>query len=956
MKEVRLFEFQHNAVNELRDIIDMAHAAWDIKHNQQVISFSAPTGSGKTIIMTQLFEQILFGDADHEADPNACFLWLSDSPELNEQTRLKIENKSDMIKANQLVDVDQSFAENELEGGKIYFINTQKLGSGKQLVTLSDQRTDTFWTIVENTANKYPKHFYLVIDEAHRGTKTDREAKVAQSIMQKFIYGSMEDGITALPLVIGLSATARRFEKMIISTQSTLNRVTVSAAQVRESGLLKDDVILNYPDMRFTPDMAMMEAAASDWAVKRYFWFVHNKNNSEPFIEPILIVQVEDGDAQNPTVTDLGQCLKIIEERAGIKLQAGEVAHTFNGFGELNANGIPIYYVDPSHIQENMNIRVVFFKMNLSTGWDCPRAETIMSFRHATDATYIAQLLGRMVRTPMAKRIPDNEVLNNVELFLPHFDDDTVKEVIAALRDSDSDGLTVTNITTAKQTKIYYAEDPEPAEEQEPQQPTELGNAQPLSSNQEEQCKEESTSHDHQQSPIDSNPIVGDHFGDNQEEVTEEDIPADPRTLTKPVGSVHQENDSDISTGASKFIATSLAEEKPVFVPVNTIRRKEIIKAVRDANLTSYSITLHRKRSFLKSLFLLARILSRSKIFTEATEVATDMVLDEIHQFIEGMKKEGVYTESANKYREFELKSTVIDAFGEKNEDLKSKRKMLTTDADIEKQYYLACGKLGEGLGNSYLKKYANIDDIATSELEVIVFANNLAGMTELETKAESMFNNIYRKFRPAVVSSNNRSLISDINDISGLSSEAAPIIYSLPDSADFPESGKGKVYADHLYCEGGLIRIDLNTWEAGVITEEEKRSDFVCWLRNVERKEWSLCIPYRMDGSIHSAYPDMMVFRKHGLSDYIIDILEPHLPSDKDNVYKAIGFAEYAEENQNSILGRLELIRMEKAGDGRDHFKRLDVNDIAVRKMVMKITTNAELDNLFEQYGYFEN
>jgi len=48
------------------------------------------------------------------------------------------------------------------------------------------------------------------------------------------------------------------------------------------------------------------------------------------------------------------------------------------------------------HPELNMMKRrmVVFFKMNLSTGWDCPRAETMMSFRNASDYTHIAQLLG----------------------------------------------------------------------------------------------------------------------------------------------------------------------------------------------------------------------------------------------------------------------------------------------------------------------------------------------------------------------------------------------------------------------------------------------------------------------------------------------------------------------------------------------------------------------------------
>jgi NAD-dependent deacetylase len=63
--------------------------------------------------------------------------------------------------------------------------------------------------------------------------------------------------------------------------------------------------------------------------------------------------------------------------------------------------------------------KVVFFKETLSTGWDCPRAETMMSFRRAVDYTYIAQLLGRMIRTPLQQRVMVDETLNEVHLYLP---------------------------------------------------------------------------------------------------------------------------------------------------------------------------------------------------------------------------------------------------------------------------------------------------------------------------------------------------------------------------------------------------------------------------------------------------------------------------------------------------------------------------------------------------------
>ena len=99
---------------------------------------------------------------------------------------------------------------------------------------------------------------------------------------------------------------------------------------------------------------------------------------------------------------------------------------------------VEIQQIEASRINDEENVMVVFFKMNLSTGWDCPRAETMMSFRSAQDYTYIAQLLGRVIRTPLARRISSDAELNSVSLFLPYFDEETVKNVVNALRDSEA--------------------------------------------------------------------------------------------------------------------------------------------------------------------------------------------------------------------------------------------------------------------------------------------------------------------------------------------------------------------------------------------------------------------------------------------------------------------------------------------------------------------------------------
>lgn len=61
----------------------------------------------------------------------------------------------------------------------------------------------------------------------------------------------------------------------------------------------------------------------------------------------------------------------------------------------------------------------------------------MVSFRAASDRTHITQLLGRMVRSPLARRIPGNDRLNAVDCLLPKFSRKTVEEVVDALMTGD---------------------------------------------------------------------------------------------------------------------------------------------------------------------------------------------------------------------------------------------------------------------------------------------------------------------------------------------------------------------------------------------------------------------------------------------------------------------------------------------------------------------------------------
>lgn len=69
-----------------------------------------------------------------------------------------------------------------------------------------------------------------------------------------------------------------------------------------------------------------------------------------------------------------------------------------------------------------------------------------MSFRTAQDDTLIAQLIGRMVRTPLARRIEGSEALNSVSLYLPHYDNEGLTRVVNHLKQGDPMELPPTDV------------------------------------------------------------------------------------------------------------------------------------------------------------------------------------------------------------------------------------------------------------------------------------------------------------------------------------------------------------------------------------------------------------------------------------------------------------------------------------------------------------------------------
>lgn len=433
---VTLKDFQVEAVDLLRTRADRAGGDVEDEGAQSLV-LSAPTGSGKTIMAAAWMERLVEGDERFDPDPHATFLWLTDQPALNEQTRRKLETGCTVFAPSQLVTIESGFDQETFDPGCVYFLNTQKLARSSTYVRLSDKRNFTLWQTIARTAAERPTSFWVVIDEAHKGmSQTAEEREVAQTIMQRFIIGS--EDIPAMPLILGISATPERFTNLLAGTpRTTRPPVVVDPEAVRASGLIKDDIILYHPEEAQHSDLTLLKAAAEQLKQYEAEWHGYSAREKAPSVRPVLVVQVENEGANQVTRTNLTDCLSVLEEVLGPLGDAG-VAHSFQeGTPVLAGDERRIRYVAPADVQDDVSLRVVFFKLSLTTGWDCPRAEVMMSFRRANDPVAIAQLVGRMVRTPLARSVSASEFLNSVCLHLPYYDEEAVEDIIKRLTEPD---------------------------------------------------------------------------------------------------------------------------------------------------------------------------------------------------------------------------------------------------------------------------------------------------------------------------------------------------------------------------------------------------------------------------------------------------------------------------------------------------------------------------------------
>lgn len=426
-----LKDYQADAVREALRRLEQARDTYQRYGSLSQFSLAATTGAGKTVMAAAIIEALFFGsdEFDFPADPGATVLWFSDDPSLNEQSRARIQAAASELDSRLRV-IENTFSETSFTPGMVYFLNAQKLSKNARLVRgatpddpneprlfqpTPDMVQQTIYDVIRNTVEAEGRTLYFVLDEAHRGMKSSTER---DTTVLRLINGG--SGAPAMPVVFGISATVDRFTEAMkkVTNRTALPPVEVDSALVQASGLLKDDIVLTIPTEEGNFDTTLLRRAVQRVKDSTAAWsdYAAEQEEADPVV-PLLVVQVAD----KPTEADLARVLDAVyDEWPDLPLEA--VAHVFGTHTDLLVGQQPVPYIAPQRVQDAKHVRVLLAMEAISTGWDCPRAEVLVSFRTRNDSTYVHQLLGRMMRTPLARRIPGNEVLNSVDCLLPHFD------------------------------------------------------------------------------------------------------------------------------------------------------------------------------------------------------------------------------------------------------------------------------------------------------------------------------------------------------------------------------------------------------------------------------------------------------------------------------------------------------------------------------------------------------
>lgn len=366
----------------------------------QHIIFKSPTGSGKTVMLSETLKFLAEDDVLNER--NLIFLWLAPM-KLHSQSYKKLKEylqDSDY----QLINIDDGLPNGALGRNTILFSNWEKLtttagqdnpeknikkGDWTNIATRQGESGKNLIDILGATRENNTK-IILIIDESHQSFYGDKSQRFVKEIVKP-------------SLVIEASATPK-FEQ----TQAQV--IETPYEEVVDSGLIKKQIVINNELGKIsseTNNKTVMESLI-DLALSKQKELKDAYVSINEDINPLLLIQLpncssEMMDELDKTEKDLIE--KILTTK-GITYNNKKLA-VWLSEEKINLEDIE---------QLNNQVEILIFKQAIALGWDCPRAQLLIMRRDVKSETFKIQTVGRILRMPKAEHY-DSELLNTAYVY-----------------------------------------------------------------------------------------------------------------------------------------------------------------------------------------------------------------------------------------------------------------------------------------------------------------------------------------------------------------------------------------------------------------------------------------------------------------------------------------------------------------------------------------------------------
>jgi len=256
--------------------------------------------------------------------------------------------------------------------------------------------------------------------------------------------------------------------------------------------------------------------------------------------------------------------------------------------------------------------------------------------------------------------------------------------------------------------------------------------------------------------------------------------------------------------------------------------------------------------------------------------------------------------------------------------------------------------KVGEGLHRDFWERAAvgidNVDTIRHTKIEVAVLLSDPAVVSSIEGLARNRVDAWRARYVDQIdrLPEKRRSVYAAI---AGMASEPSKVPIRHPNRVAWKRPEEAPSWPKHIYVDSnGVFADHFNLPETATLNSEIPNC--LGWLRNLDRKPWSLAVPYqRSPGKHKPLYPDFLFFRQQD-DRIVIDIIDPHGSHLPDAVTKAKGLALYAEQHGHRF-GRIEILDWI---DGQ--LRRLDLKDHSIRNQINAVANSDGLTALYRAEG----